>query len=185
METATWARAVLAPGYGGGPEQRILRLIEEQLALDGFACALIAFGTQGRRPSKGYEAELADLRRAHDGIRARHPGPLALVGRSFGGHICTFLAAKEPPGALAILGYPIAPMERPRPGDEAALLALTCPTRIVQGDRDGVGPLNVIERIAAANPRITPAVIPGAGHGYGKQEGAAIEAWATWLNKIL
>ena len=98
--------------------------------------------------------------------------------------MCTFVAAKEPPDALAVLGYPIAPPNRARPEDEAALLALRCPTLIVQGDHDELGPLEVLECIAAQNPNITLAVITGAKHSYGRREGEAVEATAQWLAKI-
>src|SRR4029079_12499298 len=98
--------------------------------------------------------EKQDLRMARDALVQRSGGPVALVGRSFGGRMCAFLAAKEPPDALVILGHPISPPARPRPADESALLALACPVLVVQGDRDELGPLAVLERIAGQNPRV-------------------------------
>jgi hypothetical protein len=126
---------------------------------------------------------LADLRAARDEMAARSGGPAILIGRSFGGRMCALLAASEPPAALVVLGHPIAPPGRPRPADEAALLALTCPTLIVQGDRDELGPLAVLKRIANHNPRIEIAVLPGAGHDFGRLEADAIEGTLLWLKK--
>ena len=108
-----------------------------------------------------------------------------MIGRSFGGRICAFLAQTEPPDALVVLGYPIAPPGRPRPKDESALAAITCPTLIVQGDQDDLGPLAVLERLAAVNPRLELAVIPGAKHSYGAEESRAVEAAVAWLAKGL
>ena len=176
---------VLAPGYGGGPDQRILQSLAKRLETAGVTSEAVAFSTQGRRPSRGYLSEVDDLRKVRDSLLARSPGKVALVGRSFGGRMCTFLAAQEPPDALAVLGYPIAPPGRPRPEDEAALLSLTCPTLIVQGSRDELGPLDVLERTAQQNPRIQVRVVPGAGHSFGKQEPGAIEAVALWLQEVL
>jgi len=177
--------AVLVPGYGGGPSQPILGALARALASVGIAASPLAFSTRGKRPSRGYRAELADLRAARDALRRQHGGPLALVGRSFGGRMCALLAAAEPPDALAIVGHPIAPPGRPRPDDEAALGALRCPTLIVQGERDELGPLAVLRRIAGTNPRIDLVVIAGAGHDLGAREDEAAGAVARWLDAAL
>jgi predicted alpha/beta-hydrolase family hydrolase len=110
---------------------------------------------------------------------------VALVGRSFGGRICAFLADQEPPDALVILGHPIAPPKRPRPRDEAALAATTCPTLVVQGDKDEFGPFAVLERVVAKNPRVDLVRIAGAGHDFGASEPEAVAAAARWLDSVL
>ena len=84
--------------------------------------------------------------------------------------MCAFLAAVEPPDALAILGHPISPPDRPRPADEDALQGMRCPTLVVQGQHDELGPLAVLQRIALVNPLIDLAVIEGAGHDFGAKE---------------
>ncbi|GEM_PF-1205418 len=177
--------AVLAPGYGGTAEQPILRRLATRLEAAGIVCARIAFSARGGRPSRGYARELDDLRAARDALVTAHPGPVALVGRSFGGRMCAFLAEREPPDALVIIGHPIAPPTRPRPDDERALAALRCPTLVVQGDRDELGPVAVLERIAGLNPRIDLVTLAGAGHDLrspeGSREGEAVEHAARWL----
>ena len=176
--------AVLAPGYGGGATQPILRSLARALAGYGIDALPIAFRTRGRLPSRDYADELADLRTARDRLRASH-AKVALVGRSFGGRMCAFLAALEPPDALAIVGHPIAPPDRPRPKDEDVLAAMTCRTLVVQGSRDELGPLAVLERIAGTNPWIDLVVIDGAGHELGSKEHEAVEHVARWLDAAL
>lgn len=176
--------AVLAPGYGGTAEQPILRMLRSALAAFSIDALPITFRTRGGRPSRGYETELADLRAACDTLRSTHE-KVALVGRSFGGRMCAFLAEREPPDALAIVGHPISPPDRPRPRDEEALAAIGCPTLVVQGDRDELGPLAVLERIAGQNPRIDVVVLPGAGHDLGALERQAAESVARWLDGVL
>jgi len=175
--------AVLAPGYGGTAEQPLLRRLAARLDVDRITTERITFPS--KRPSPGYGVEKQALRAARDALVAKSGPPVALVGRSFGGRMCAFLAAEEPPDALVILGHPIAPPRRPRPADEGALLALVCPTLIVQGDRDELGPLAVLERIAGQNPRIDLVVLRGAGHDFGSHDGEAIEAAARWLAGVL
>ncbi len=110
---------------------------------------------------------------------------MALVGRSFGGRVCTRLAAIEPPPALVVLGHPISPRGRPRPDDEAALEAVRCPTLIVQGEHDALGPLSVLQRIGAANPAIEIYVLKGVGHQFGQRQAEGLEYAANWLMKTL
>jgi predicted alpha/beta-hydrolase family hydrolase len=176
--------AVLAPGYGGSAAQPILRALARRLASYDIASHAITFRTRGKRPSRDYEWELEDVRAARDTLRAQHER-IALVGRSFGGRMCAFLAAVEPPDALAILGHPISPPGRPRAADEEALQGARCPTLVVQGERDELGPLAVLRRIALVNPLVDLAVIEGAGHDFGAKESEAVEQVARWLDATL
>jgi len=184
--------AVLAPGYGGTAEQPLLKRLAARLEAEGIVTARITFTTttRGGRPSRGYVSELDDLRGARDALVAAHPhGPVALVGRSFGGRMCAFLAEREPPDALVIVSHPIAPPSRPRPEDERVLGAITCPTLVVQGDRDELGPLAVLERIAGQNPHLDLVTLRGARHDLrsatGSLEAEAIEHVARWLSTHL
>jgi predicted alpha/beta-hydrolase family hydrolase len=177
--------AVLAPGYGGTATQPILRALAAALERFGIESRAVTFRTRGSRPSKDYVSEIEDLRAARDALRTQGHDRIALVGRSFGGRISVFLAELEPPDALVILGHPIAPPKRPRPRDEAALAATACPTLVVQGERDDLGPFAVLERIAANNPRIDLVRIAGAGHDFGASEDEAVAAAARWLDSVL
>lgn len=176
--------AVLAPGYGGTAAQPILRALGRRLREFDIASQAITFRTRGKRPSREYASELEDLRAARDALRIDHE-KVALVGRSFGGRMCAFLAAVEPPDALALLGHPISPPDRPRPADEDALQGMRCPTLVVQGQHDELGPLAVLQRIALVNPLIDLAVIEGAGHDFGARESEAVEQVARWLDATL
>jgi predicted alpha/beta-hydrolase family hydrolase len=91
----------------------------------------------------------------------------------------------EPPAALVVLGHPISPRGRPRPEDEAALAAVRCPTLIVQGEHDALGPLDVLKRIATANPAIEIYVLKGVGHQFGQRQAEGLEYAATWLSSTL
>jgi predicted alpha/beta-hydrolase family hydrolase len=175
--------AVLAPGYGGTSEQPIVRAMAAQLDADGITPLAISFSRA--RPGGNFESELDDIRRARDELLSSGGQKVALVGRSFGGRMCARLAAIEPPAALVLLGHPISPPNRPRPDDEAALTAVRCPTLIVQGDRDPLGPLDVLQRIASVNQAIELSVLKGVGHHFGPRQAEGLERAVTWLVETL
>ena len=176
--------AVLAPGYGGSATQPILKALAKALAAHGIESLPITFRSRGKRPSKDYADEIADLREARDELLASHER-VALVGRSFGGRMCAFLAEREPPDALAIVGHPIAPPDRPRLRDEEALAAMRCRTLVVQGSADELGPVAVLERIAGTNPLVDLIVIDGAGHDLGAKQSLAVDHVARWLDSAM
>jgi predicted alpha/beta-hydrolase family hydrolase len=175
--------AVLAPGYGGSAEQPILRAMAARLRTAEIQPKAVTFTRA--RPGGDFAPELDDLRHARDTLRAGGARRIALVGRSFGGRMCTRLAALEPPDALVLLAHPISPPNRPRPEDEAALTAVRCPTLIVQGDHDRLGPLTVLQRIASANPVIEIYALAGVGHQFGPRQSEGLEYAARWLVKVL
>jgi predicted alpha/beta-hydrolase family hydrolase len=174
---------VLAPGYGGSSEQPILVALAARLTAVGVVPHAISYSRA--RPSGDYRTEVDDVRRARDDLRAAGADRVALVGRSFGGRMCARLAAEEPPDALVLLGHPIGPPGRPRPEDEAALAAVRCPTLIVQGDRDALGPLDVLRPIVTANPAIELCVLKNTGHQFGPRQAEGIELATAWLLKTL
>jgi predicted alpha/beta-hydrolase family hydrolase len=175
--------AVLAPGYGGSAEQPILRAVAGRLKEVGIVTRRISFSR--KRPSGDYAPEIEDVRRARDALLAEGLQRVAFVGRSFGGRMCTLLAADNPPTALVLLGHPIAPPGRPRPQDEAALAAVRCPTLIVQGARDALGPLDVLRRIAASNSCIELHVLDDVGHQFGPRQAEAVARAAAWLARLV
>jgi predicted alpha/beta-hydrolase family hydrolase len=174
---------VLAPGYGGTAEQPIVRAMAQRLEAAGIQARAVSYSRA--RPGGDLAPELDDARRARDELLQSGVDRVALVGRSFGGRVCTRLAALEPPVALVVLGHPISPRGRPRPEDEAALAAVRCPTLIVQGDRDALGPLDVLHRIAAKNTAIELYVLRDTGHQFGPRQAEGLDHAIAWLKERL
>ena len=170
--------AVVVPGYGASPEQPIVQAMAAQLTAVGIQALPIGFSRKS--PTEPFAQEIEELRRARDSLGAER---VVLVGRSFGGRVCARVAASEPPSALILLGHPIAPSGRPRPEDEAALSKVTCPTLVVQGDRDRLGPLDVLRRIAAVNHNVEIYVLKGVGHNFGPRQREGVEHAAAWLRE--
>jgi len=162
---------VLVPGFNGTARQPLLVRLSKLLEASGQKTKRVTL-PRGR-PSPGLELEAAAL--------AKHEAS-AYAGRSFGGRVCIRLPARVP---RVLLGFPVRPPGRPRPEDEAALLALESPTLILQGSDDELGPIDVLEPLCAQNPRLRLEVIDGAGHAYGRHEKRVLERAAEWLVKEL
>src|SRR4051812_14083119 len=94
--------AILAPGYGGSSDQPIVRAMAERLRGVGIEPHPMAFSRA--KPAGDFTPELDELRHLRDALTKRGRTQLAMIGRSFGGRMCTRLAAVEPPQALVVLG---------------------------------------------------------------------------------
>ena len=169
-------RVLMLPGFGGRAEQPILLALEEALRARGVS-ALRGSLRRGRpSPGLGQEVEQARSQMFSD------PAVCAYAGRSFGGRVLARLALEAPPRALVLLGFPVRSASgRHRPEDEAVLERLACPTLIVQGAADPLGPIRTLERLAARNDRLELEVVAGAAHVFGRHERQAVEAAANWL----
>lgn len=165
---------VLLPGFNGDARQPLLVRLAQALGTRGFRHRFP--GLPKGRPSAGLADEVAFL--------AKKLPPRAapiLVGRSFGGRVALRYAAVKRVSAVVLLGFPVRPAGRPRPDDEAALLAVRVPTLIIQGDDDEKGPLEVLLPIVAKNPRLTLVVLAGAGHSFGRHEARAVSLASVFV----
>jgi predicted alpha/beta-hydrolase family hydrolase len=169
-------RVLMLPGFGGGADQPVLVALEN--ALRRKAVLAVRAALPRGRPSPGLVEEVG---RARDWVRA-DADIAAYAGRSFGGRVLARLAIEMPPRALVLLGFPVRSASgRRRLEDERVLAALACPTLVVQGSADPLGPIRTLERLAARNPRLELAVLDGATHAFGRREAAAVRTAAEWL----
>ena len=75
--------------------------------------------------------------------------PTFLIGKSMGGRIGCHVSLEEKVDGLVCLGYPLCAMgDRTKLRDEV-LRALTTPILFVQGTRDALCPLDLLERVRA------------------------------------
>jgi len=79
----------------------------------------------------------------------RQPNATFLIGKSMGGRIGCHVSLEEKVDGLVCLGYPLCAMgDRTKLRDEV-LRALTTPILFVQGTRDPLCPLDLLERVRA------------------------------------
>jgi len=170
----------MLPGFSGTADQPILLELEEALAVRGLQ-GLRASLPPGR-PSPGFGRELDLVQK----LARSDPAIVAYAGRSFGGRVLARLALDVPPRALVLLGFPVRSQAGTRRAeDEGVLQRLACPTLIVQGARDPLGPVRTLARLAATNPVLRLEVIPGATHAFGRGQRRAVATAADWLVEIL
>jgi predicted alpha/beta-hydrolase family hydrolase len=73
--------------------------------------------------------------------------PIILIGKSMGGRVGCHVALEQKVDGLICLGYPLCAMgDRTKLRDEV-LRALTTPILFVQGTRDSLCPLDLLERV--------------------------------------
>lgn len=81
------------------------------------------------------------------GVIDKHTGPIVLVGKSMGGRVGCHLALQEPVAALVCLGYPLCGAgDRTKLRDQV-LIDLKTPILFVQGTRDKLCPLDLLEEV--------------------------------------
>ncbi len=168
-------------GHGAGSSVRhpLLAGIAAALAERGSTVAgfNFAYAEAGRRrpdPPARLEAAFRDALTALSlpGRNAKDGRALVLGGRSMGGRIASHLAAQGVACAgMALLGYPLHPAGRPerlRTAHWPALRSLRVPLLFVQGDRDRLCDLDLLERerrLLGDTP-VRLHVLAGADHGF-------------------
>ena len=90
---------------------------------------------------------IAAHRAALSALRENHDGPIVLAGKSMGGRVGCHLALVEPVAAVICLGYPLCGAgDRSKLRDQV-LLELRPPAMFVQGTRDPLCPLELLEDV--------------------------------------
>lgn len=76
-----------------------------------------------------------------------HPGPVVLIGKSMGSRIGCHVSLEEEISALVCLGYPLCGGGDPTKLRDKVLREITAPILFVQGTRDPLCPLELLEPI--------------------------------------
>ena len=102
----------------------------------------------GRKRPDPLPQLIAAHRKALEAARAKHQADSTfLIGKSMGGRIGCHVSLEEKVDGLVCLGYPLCAMgDRTKVRDEV-LRALTTPILFVQGTRDSLCPLDLLERV--------------------------------------
>jgi hypothetical protein len=124
----------------------------------------------GRAHPPDRQAVLEEAHALALAVLAEHaPGQrLLLAGKSLGGRISTYLAAKgERCAGLVLFGYPLHPPGQPAKTRSEHLPTIAQPALFLQGTRDEFADLTLLRSaLARYGGRATLEVIEGADHGF-------------------
>ena len=107
---------------------------------------------------EAHRAALAQARRITS-------APVVLVGKSMGGRVGCHLSLIEHTPAVICLGYPLVSPSNPAKIRDAVLRDMRSPTLFVQGTRDRLCPLDLLESVRARMSALTDLhVVEGGDH---------------------
>jgi uncharacterized protein len=90
---------------------------------------------------------IAAHRAALSALRESHDGPIVLAGKSMGGRIGCHVALIEPVAAVICFGYPLCGAGNRSKLRDQVLLELRRPAMFVQGTRDPLCPLELLQDV--------------------------------------
>lgn len=139
---------LLAPGAGAPSSSSWMQAWKQRLGALGEVVTLdYPYQLEGRRSPdplpKLIAAHRAALRRARD----EHGGDIVLIGKSMGGRVGCHVALEERVSRLVCLGYPLKGAGKRAAVRDEVLLALGTPILFVQGTRDALCPLDLLEAV--------------------------------------
>ncbi len=167
---AAWAMYVLAHGAGAGMRHPFLETLSAALAREGVATLRYQFpymeaGSRRIDPAQVLEARVREAVAA-----AREHGlPLVAGGKSMGGRMTSQAQACEPlPGVrgIAFVGFPLHPARAPANKRADHLRGVRVPMLFLQGSRDELASLELLQPILVELPQATLHVIPDADHSF-------------------
>ena len=104
---------------------------------------------EGRRRLDRLPELITAHREALRQARELHPGPIVLVGKSVGGRVGCHVSLEERVAAVVCLGYPLCGGGDPAKLRDKVLRELRTPVLFVQGTRDALCPLDLLEQVRA------------------------------------
>ncbi|MEC8423673.1 MAG: alpha/beta family hydrolase [Myxococcota bacterium] len=134
---------LFAHGAGAGSMHPWMQAWAQRLGALGSVTLLdYPYIRAGRRAPDRLPRLLASHREALGALRARHPGPVVLVGKSMGARVGCHVSLDDRVDAVVCLGYPLVGGGKKRAVRDAVLKKMTTPVLFVQGSRDPMGPLS-------------------------------------------
>ncbi len=185
----------LAHGAGAGMNHTFMIALANSLAENGVATLRFNFPFTEHKKGRPDVPAVAHktIEMAIANAQKLFPSPpLFLSGKSFGGRMSSqYLSAHPDTGVKGIVFYGF-PLHAPgKPSIERAehLKTIKVPMLFLQGTRDTLAALDLIESVCATLPKAKLIKIEGADHSFkaGKQNNIDVLAKATtdWIGKIL
>jgi uncharacterized protein len=163
---------LFAHGAGAGMRHRFMEAASLALAARGIATFRYQFAyvERGSRRIDPQPILLATVRSAAEmAVRAAGDLPMLAGGKSMGGRMTSLASAEAPlEGArgLVFFGFPLHPAGQPGTKRADHLEHVAAPMLFLQGTRDKLASLDLLEPIVERLPRATLHVVDGADHSF-------------------
>jgi hypothetical protein len=171
---------LLAHGAGAGQSHPFMTGLRRRIADAGYPT--LTFDYPYMEAGRKAPDRLSRLIECHAAVLdqfARGVDRVVLAGKSMGGRVGGHLAAEHGGvSSIVFYGYPLVALGKAEPRDVSHLSGSDVPMLFIQGERDRLGPLNLIEPVVAAIPRARLAILADADHSFRvpKRTGLDIEA---------
>ena len=190
---------ILGHGAGAGMDHKFMVRLTEALAVENIATLRYQFPymENGKRRPDVPNVAHKTIERVVEEISQTTELPLLLAGKSFGGRMASQLMAKKSLDrieALVFFGFPLHSPAKPGNDRGDHLRDVNIPMLFLQGDRDALAKLSLLQPLLEQLPLATLQVLPGANHGFAftKKSGISeIEGYKllathtrTFINKI-
>jgi len=140
---------LLAPGAGAPSSHHWIQKWKDRLFGIGEVETFdYDYMREGRKRPDPLPKLIATHRTTLSDARKRYPtGSVILIGKSMGGRVGCHVSLEEKVAALVCLGYPLCAMGNRTKLRNEVLRALNTPILFVQGTRDSLCPLDLLERV--------------------------------------
>ncbi len=160
---------LLAHGAGGGQRHPFMEGLRRRWGAAGFTTLTFDYPyMEAHRRAPDRLGRLVECHAAAFGRLAERVDDVVVVGKSMGGRVGGHFVTETGAAAMAMvfLGYPLVPIGKAEPRDVSHLRSCGIPMLFVQGERDRMGPPEMIRRITEAVSLATLEVVPDADHGF-------------------
>jgi len=141
---------LFAPGAGAPSSHPWMQAWKERLSAIGEVVTLdYDYMREGRRRPDPLPLLIAAHQAALRNARQSAEQRVILIGKSMGGRIGCHLSLKEPVNGVVCFGYPLCGGGDPRKLRDKVLRELRTPILFVQGTRDALCPLDLLEKVRA------------------------------------
>ena len=185
---------VLAHGAGAGMNHGFMESLAVELANRSIATVRYNFPYMENKKGRPDPAPIAE-KTAAIAIQSAHEAfpeiPLFAGGKSFGGRMTSQRLSKETPAfvkGIVFFGFPLHPVGAPSVERAAHLQAVQLPMLFLQGTRDKLAEMDLLQKTCSDLPTATLITLEGADHSFksGKKDFIVelAEQATGWMRKI-
>jgi predicted alpha/beta-hydrolase family hydrolase len=139
---------LFAPGAGAPSSHPWMQHWKERLTQIGDVETLdYDYMREGRKRPDRLPQLISAHRAALAAARTKTFGPIILIGKSMGGRVGCHVALEEKVDGVVCMGYPLCAMGDPSKLRDQVLRDLRTPILFVQGTRDSLCPLDLLESV--------------------------------------